>query len=199
MFQLIESIKVINGKPENILRHEQRMNFARHVLNGCTDPIDLSEALSVPAGLDKSLYKCRVVYSTDIELVEFIPYTERSITTLRKVFCDWIDYSFKYLDRTAIDILMKEKGDSDDILIIRKGFVTDTSYCNILFYTGNQWVTPDRPLLEGTKRAALIEKGLVVPRPVREPDIAGFSSFMLVNALLDFDLSRALDISRISG
>jgi 4-amino-4-deoxychorismate lyase len=92
---------------------------------------------------------------------------------------------------------MEERGVGDDILIIRQGLITDTSYCNILFFDGVRWVTPDEPLLRGTKRTALIEHGNVFPLRIAYGDLNYFSHFMLVNALLDFDVSRAIDISGI--
>ena len=62
------------------------------------------------------------------------------------------DYSFKFSNRKAIDDLLKFRNGCDDILIVRNGLITDTSYSNVVFRKDNMYFTPNFPLLNGTKR-----------------------------------------------
>ena len=68
---------------------------------------------------------------------------------------DDICYPYKYTDRDNINRLIELRGDCDDILIIKNGMVTDSSYANVVFRDLNgNWVTPSTFLLPGTIRAS---------------------------------------------
>lgn len=83
---------------------------------------------------------------------------KKFIELLNLFFCDHIDYSLKFSDRTLLNNLLKQKEECDEIMIIRQGKVTDCSIGNLIFRQNNQWITPDKPLLEGTQRAKLLEQ-----------------------------------------
>lgn len=51
-------------------------------------------------------------------------------------------------------------------MIIRQGKVTDCSIGNLIFRQNNQWITPDKPLLEGTQRAKLLEQKKIIAREI---------------------------------
>ena len=44
---------------------------------------------------------------------------------------------------------------------MKQGLLTDTSIANIALSDGTHWYTPAHPLLKGTKRAALLEEGIL--------------------------------------
>ena len=60
-----------------------------------------------------------------------------------------------------LNSLFQIRQDKDDILIVKNGLLTDTSIANIALYDGNDWYTPLHPLLKGTKRAELLDKGVL--------------------------------------
>ena len=84
----------------------------------------------------------------------------------------------------------------DDVLIVKRGFVTDTSYANIVFKRGKYWYTPWSALLKGTIRAFLLERNLIKEEEIRLEDIKTFESFKLINAMLEFD-GPEINISNI--
>ena len=102
------------------------------------------------------------------------------------VTSDGLDYTYKSSNRQKLDELFKQKGEADDILIIRDGFLTDTSIANIALWNGEQWETPEKPLLEGTMRASLLGKGLIVPAAIRPHDLSRYSRVRLFNAMIGF-------------
>ena len=187
MFQLFEAIKVENGKLFNIEYHNERLNRSRKELFGIQGFIDLKEAVKIPKDIGKGLYKCRVVYDKKINKIEFLPYIKPKIKTLKIIECNDIDYKYKYLDRTKIEELLKQKGEAGDILIVKNGLVTDTSIANICFYDGRKWITPDKPLLKGTKRAKLLKEGLISEEKITQKDIKKFKKASLINAMLDLE------------
>jgi 4-amino-4-deoxychorismate lyase len=80
------------------------------------------------------------------------------IESLKLVEDNTISYRHKYSDRSHLLELMNMRGDCDDILIVKDGYITDTSFSNIVFFDGDKWVTPARPLLRGTMRESLLTK-----------------------------------------
>ena len=75
--------------------------------------------------------------------------------------------------------LFQIRQDKDDILIVKNGLLTDTSIANIALYDGNDWYTPLHPLLKGTKRAELLDKGVL-----KEKEIKYHTATHLLNAAL---------------
>ena len=88
--------------------------------------------------------------------------------------------------------------DSDlDILIVKKEFITDTSFSNIIFFDGDNWITPSTPLLEGTKRKELLEKNIISEQEIKFSDLKNFKKAILINAMLDFDEIAEIEIKNI--
>ena len=196
MSLLIESIKLLDGVYHNLFYHEQRMTRSLRMLCGVDEEFNLEEFLKRLPRPEKGLYKCRIVYDDVMKEVEFIPYKPAFITTLKIIESDRISYEHKYLDRAHIDRLYTQRSGCDDILIIKNDLVTDTSYCNIVFRRNNLWYTPWSPLLPGTMRQHLIERGIIFPETIQKEDIRTFHTFRLINAMLEFS-GPEIDVSNI--
>lgn len=196
MSLLLESIKLQDGKFCNLFYHEQRMNRSLKILCGVQDYVELEEFLNRVDPPMKGLYKCRIVYDENSREVEFIPYTPKPINTLRIVEHDRINYEFKYKERKTIDRLFELRKGCDDVLIIKRGYVTDTSYCNIVFKKGKHWYTPWSALLKGTQRQKLLEHNIIEEDDIRIEDISTFERFKLINAMLEFE-GPEIEVSNI--
>ena len=75
---------------------------------------------------------------------------------------------------------------ADDILVVRNGYLTDTSISNIALYDGNTWFTPSYPLLKGTKRAELLDKHLIQEKEILHTQLGSYFRIMLFNAMIDW-------------
>jgi 4-amino-4-deoxychorismate lyase len=176
----LETIKALDGILYHLEYHQWRLDSVlqtkkRHEL----------KLLSPPK---KGLYRCRVVYTqSDIE-VEYIKYSKRQVKKLKLIYDDTIEYEKKYEDREKLNQLFLDKGEADDILIIKNSLVSDTSIANVAFYDGNTWVTPSSALLEGTTRKRLLESGKIVLKEIKAEEIKGFQKIALMNAMIDFDI-----------
>jgi 4-amino-4-deoxychorismate lyase len=197
MCQLFESIRISEGKARNLFFHNKRMNEARNHLLGIAAPLDLQEILVIPESLWQGIHKCKVLYLEEIQHIEFTPYQYRKVDSLKLVESDNIDYSFKYLDRSPIESLLKERGSCDDILIIKNGLITDTSFANIIFFTGERWVTPSKPLLAGTQRARLLEEGVIVEDEIPASAILTFQKAKIINAFRSMEYPEEIQIRNI--
>jgi 4-amino-4-deoxychorismate lyase len=144
------------------------------------------------------LVKCRLLYTAQgIETIEFHAYTPQPPRTLQIIEAPKLAYSAKYADRTALEALKAQRKQADDILITQDGFITDTSYCNVAFFDGKAWLTPEKPLLEGTTRARLLEAGKLQVAPLHIADLPTLVCLRLFNAMLDFEQASDMPVDCI--
>lgn len=136
--------------------------------------------------------KCRIRYSDRILSIDYTPYHPRKISTLTIVESA-IDYHYKYANRSALDRL-KADVPTDDILIVQRGYLTDTSYSNLAFFDGEQWITPHTPLLKGTMRERLLQEGEIVEQAVTLKDLPHFHHIALTNAMIGFEVLHGVTL-----
>ena len=184
MCNFVETMRVDGGKIALIKYHNRRFN---RTLIHCMGFGGMNLGHFLRLTPDMNGVKARLVYGEDgVEDISYEPYTMRSVKSLKLVTDDTISYDYKSTDRAAFDRLMAERGDCDDILIVKNGLVTDTSFTNVAFYDGKRWLTPASPLLCGTRRAFLLDKGTMEKADIPVSDISRFSRICLFNAMIDF-------------
>lgn len=198
MSPLVESIKLCDGKLFNLEYHQQRLNRAMAELFPDEAPINLSSVISIPEHCSSGLFKVRVLYGPQLEKVEIEPYHFRTIQSLKVVHHESIDYHLKYTDRQILQQLYAQRGDCDDIIIVKEGLITDSFAANLIFFDGAKWVTPTSPLLKGTQRQALLDRKLISEQTIREEDICSFSKVGLINALVSFEDMPVITLEKIS-
>lgn len=184
MCLFIETIRIDDGQVYNLPYHTERLNRTRTVFWKDASPIDLTDIIS-PQSLS-GIWKCRIVYGKEIEEVAYAPYQIRMVSSLRLVTSDKIDYSYKSTNREELNELFVQRRNADDILIVKDGYLTDTSIANIALYDGNIWYTPAHPLLRGTKRAELLDNQFIVEREILWSQLGDYTHIMLFNAMIDW-------------
>ena len=192
---LLETIKIEEGNIFNLEYHQKRCDFSRASLFQTTDSLELSSYIHPPR---KGLYRCRIVYDTQIHSIEYIPYTSKDISTL-KIVPSSIEYGFKYANRDVFNTLLKKYTDIDEIIIEKDGYLSDTSIANIAFYDGEKWITPSSPLLAGTMRAKLINEGFLHLNDIQKEDLSKYTQVALMNAMLGFKILTDISIQDIKG
>ena len=197
MSLLFETIRISEGVPQHLEWHEKRMKRSISELWGTGCDVDLVRRILIPEEYSRGLVKCNITYGPEIREIIFNHYEKKIIRSLKLVECSTLDYHLKYSDRTVIDELFRLREGCDDILIIRNGYVTDTSFSNIIFREDNRWLTPARPLLAGTCRERLIGQGLLEERDITAKDIPGFKGFKLINAMRDPQEEDLIPVSAI--
>ncbi|HLO92625.1 MAG TPA: aminotransferase class IV [Lentimicrobium sp.] len=202
MFPFFETVKIQNGIPYNLKYHQDRIRktLGQHFKSFVYQPHfpDLEQIFN-KVGKEHSLglYKGKIYYNSENYELSIEPYHFRQIKSLKVIFNDNIDYPYKYTDRYSLDALLKLKDGCDDILIIKNGNVTDTSFTNIAFFDGDNWYTPDTPLLPGTAKTRLIENLMIRERRITFDEIKIFRGFKLINSMLDEDFMEFNDINEI--
>jgi uncharacterized protein HI_1169 len=189
-FPLFETLAIEQGKIRNIERHQQRYERSLQAFYSKQSAVvfprifQLAEHIRVPLELaTESLIRCRIDYNAKQIQCRYFPYQRKHYRTFKPVACDHIDYGLKYADRTLLNELLAQKGNCDEIMIIKNGYVTDCTIGNLIFRQGTQWFTPDTPLLEGTQRAALLAQDRIKVRSILATDLSLFEEIRLINAL----------------
>ncbi len=192
MSLFIETIKIENRKPLNIDWHIKRISKTMYELFNITaghnnlnkfSPLNLKnlfETMELPA----QLHKCIITYSqNEITDIQLLPYTKKETKKFKLIYCDDIEYNYKYADRSLINKLYDMRDDADDIIIVKNRCITDTSIANLVFFDGKNYYTPDAPLLCGTCRERLIEQNKIKICRITVNALIKFKTFSPVNAM----------------
>ncbi len=186
----LESIQVSNGEFCNLSLHIDRMQ--RTI--GKVLPLNLV----VPEIYCTGIVKCRILYNEQrIIEIGYQHYTLPKIKTLRILEAPALAYNYKWADRSALNALMMQRGTCDDILITQNGYVTDTSFCNIVFESKEGLFTPTTALLQGTKRQLLLNKGVIKQRAISNYNLVEYDKAYLINAMIDLSDKICIEIESI--
>jgi len=196
MCLLIETIRIEDRKLQNICFHNERFNGSRKDIFGIKQESDLEKIIDIPSSIPAGKYKCRVLYSTEIISITFQEYKIKKLDTLQIVEDNTIEYAYKFHDRRQIEKLNLNRK-SDDILIIKNGLITDTSYANIVFWDGIKWITPSSPLLRGTMRSRLLADNKIQHEELHKSEIKLFKSAKIINAMIGLEESPTIKIKNI--
>jgi len=183
---LLETIKVEDGRAENLVYHQKRFDKSLQQLFGLQTDIDLSSLIKAPVN---GLYRCRILYDTDIRSIEYIPYRAKVIQSL-KIVASTIEYTHKYASRDVFNTLLQSYPDFDELIIEKEGYITDTTISNLAFYDGTHWLTPENPLLRGTMRAKLLDEKFLFKSPIQKKDLEKYSHVALMNAMIGFNILK---------
>lgn len=177
----LETIRCEDGIAHHLSYHQHRLERTLQS-HGVHLHFPLHELISPP---DERLYRCRFIYNDCHYSVEYLPYTRKPISSL-KLLESSIEYPFKYADRSHLNTLFEQRGECDDVVIVQNGLITDTTIANIAFFIDDRWITPDRPLLEGTTRSRLLDEGRIIIAPITISDALNAPRIALLNAMIGF-------------
>jgi len=198
MSRFLETIRIRDGAPLHLDGHQLRVDDTFRVFYPGIPPLSLA-AVIADSVMDVSAdQRCRIVYDDSTHEVTVTPLQPRTIRSLRLVDLppDY-DYGYKYADRRILELAFARRGDADDVLLIRDGWITDTSVANVAFRANGRWYTPALPLLAGTTWKRLVSDGVIVPRPIHVDDLPRYEACVVFNALNDWDQRPAIPISAI--
>ena len=178
----LETIKVENGCRHNLEYHQQRMECTMKAF-GIKGHYDLGALLAPP---EEGLIRCRVLYDHDMISISYLAYVPRHFRTLQAVVSETLEYDYKYANRTSLEQIHAERGDADDVVIVKNGLLTDTPIANIALHDGTKWVTPKQPLLHGTTRRRLIDEGRLTEADIPVSELSRYGRCAIMNAMIGF-------------
>lgn len=179
---LLETIHCVEGSALHLTYHQQRLEHSLQLL-GIDKQYDLKTLITPP---NSGIFRCRFLYDAHSYMIEFHPYVPKSCSSLKLVYADDVEYPLKYTHRDQLNLLFDLRGECDDVLIVRNGYLSDTTIANIALKIDAIWFTPDYPLLQGTTRARLLESGFLQTAPLRVSDLERATSVAVMNAMVGF-------------
>ena len=184
--QFFETIRCEDEEVLNLEYHQKRISRT------IGKNINLGEYIYPPS---EKLLKCKVIYDKNEVLdISYSPYKPRVIKSFKILVDDNIKYLYKAVNREDIDNLYKQKENCDEIIIIKDGFVTDTSIANIAIYKDEVWLTPKKPLLSGTTRARLLENNSIKETNITLDELLNCEKIALMNAMIDFKVIEEFNL-----
>ena len=180
----LETIKSIDGEVSHLHYHQQRYESVLRSF-GILEYKNLQDYLCPPSN---GLYRCRLVYTLESIDVTYHEYKKREVDSLKIVYDEVVEYTKKATDRSHIDSLYELRDECSDILIVKNGYITDTSIANVALHKDGIWYTPTSPLLKGTTRQRLLDNGRLVEKNIRVEELKDYSQVALLNAMIDFDI-----------
>ncbi len=196
MCRFVESIKLKDGVFYRLQLHQQRVNKAFEAFYPTCEPVNVVETLFQTVFPQEGLYKCRLVYNSDLQSLAIAPYVRREIRSLKLVETKQESLPYKQEDRTEFNAAFAQRGGCDDVLLVKDGLLTDTSYCNIALYDGENWYTPRTPLLYGVNRMQLLSEDKLLEKDIKASELMNFQHISLFNAMIEFG-ELQLDVSAI--
>lgn len=175
-----ETIKCDDFEVFNLKYHNKRISRTIGI------NIYLNEYIYPPSN---ELLKAKVIYSCEgVEEILFSKYKKREIKSFKIVYDDNIIYDKKSTNRKHLDRLFEQKEEADEIIIIKNDLLSDTSIANIAIFDGSTWITPKKPLLEGTTRAKLLENGEMFEKDISLKMLKEAKKIALLNAMIGMDI-----------
>lgn len=196
MCRFVESIKLKDGVFYRLKFHQERVNNAFAACFPSVEPINIFENINQSVFPQQGIYKCRIVYDSDLQLLEYTPYVRREIHSLRLMETELESFRYKPEDRSGLNAAFARRDGCDDVLLVKNALLTDTSYSNIALFDGRNWYTPRVPLLYGVNRAELLEKGTLKEKDIKADDLKMYQQISLLNAMIEFG-ELLLDIDKI--
>lgn len=185
MEPLLETFCMEDGELLHLNYHQDRVRWSTG------EEIDISlfaDAIRGDASYpteDRGRWRVSVTYTGGTILaIRFVRYHMPEIKALRPIAIDANFYAKKWADRSALELYKKELPSGVEPLFILDGKVTDTSFTNILVEKEGELFTPRSYLLRGTKRCALLDKGIIQECDLPLEELRYYDSIHLINAML---------------
>ena len=133
LIMLFETLAINNGRILNLDYHNRRFKQGQLFLH-CQKMIDdVADIIHIDDDFKDNLIRCRITYDKHDIKVKYFDYIPKNIQSFKLIECNDIDYTYKYDDRNLLNDLLSQKGDCDEIIIIKNNFVSDCSVGNLLF------------------------------------------------------------------
>lgn len=187
MYPLFETIRLEGNMALNLKYHFQRMSKSAYLL--FNEDISFLESLSNEIGLLRyqERHRCKVYYNLHEYKLEISKYNPQHAAYITFITDDDLEYSLKFSNRQCIEKHVTNLREGEVPIFVKNSLVSDSNYANIALWNGREWLTPDTPLLRGTKRQFLLDKNLIKEASIHVEDMYKYPKLMLINAMLDWE------------
>ncbi len=195
MFSFLETICVENGLPKNLFYHQKRVDDTFKRFFHAFKPFSIEKKLAILIIPADGVQRCRMIYEQEIQSIEFIPYIEKKISTLKIVPADKFDYRFKWSDRSYFQLTLAENCHSDEVIFQKNGLIQDCTIANLAFLKEGIWHTPKNPMHWGTTRNRLIDEHLIQEHDIKVSELHLYSHICLINVFRSLSIENSIAVS----
>ncbi len=205
MYPLLETIRFEDGRAMLWSYHIERLQRSCQALWGIPPSFDPVSDIRIPDDCSAGVWKCRLQYNATEFVVDWTAYEIRIIKRLILRDSGGLDYRLKYSDRSGLDQFAQGLAAEEEILFVQDERITDTRYTNVALYNGTSWITPEMPMLQGTRRQELLDMKIIQPGKVILSDLrlscesatGPYYKVRLFNAMIPWTESIELSIDCI--
>lgn len=195
MFSFLETICIENGLLKNLPYHQKRVHDTFESFYPELNAFNLVDVFTQQAIPPNGIYRARVIYEEQIQSIEFIPYQEKNIATLKLVQTGEFDYGFKWADRSYFEQILLENKGADEVIFELHGKIQDCTIANVAFLKNGIWYTPKNPLHWGTTRARLIDENKIQETDILVDELSSYSHICLINVFRELSFAKSLSVS----
>jgi len=98
-----------------------------------------------------------------------------------------VKYPYKFVNRKIFEEIEKDLELDEIGIITQNGYLTDATYANIVLFDGTNYYTPDNCLLNGTKRAKLLNEKKICSTQIHIRDLNKYKYLQIINAMIDLE------------
>ncbi|MGI9527215.1 MAG: aminotransferase class IV [Weeksellaceae bacterium] len=183
MCQFLESIKLQDGILYHLDWHQKRVDETFRENFKLSKALNLKDILQNQEIPVAGLFKVRITYSSTDYKVEISSYQARKIESFSLVETDY-KYPFKSTKRAFLNKALAH-ATTDEVIFCKDGYLTDSTYANVVLYDGESWFTPQTFLLNGTTRQRLLSENKIKETSIHRDDLHQFQKIGFINALND--------------
>ncbi len=181
-YPFFESIRLINGEPQLLSRHQERINKVFKYYYPHQTPHALHVLHAQHVRFEYPLAKWRIAYHATGIQQEIIPYQKKIINKFIPVE-GRISYSFKYSDRAELEAFNDGLEKDQEALIVTDGRLRECTYGNIVLRLSDTWFTPRYPIFYGIMRSYLLDANKILQTDLFLEDFHSCAEVRLINAL----------------
>ncbi len=197
IFPFFETIRVDNGSIQNLNLHLKRMHETCSEAYGNFLHENIFDGIQLP---ENGIHRLNIWYNGVDTEIKISLYEPVPINTVALISCEPdFDYRRKYTNRDVLNNLLKSAPGADEIIIVKKGMITDTSKANIVFEKNGKYYTPDTFLLNGTMRQFLLKEGKMIEKAICKADICSYEKIYFINALNPIETAPSVFYKEIIG
>lgn len=197
MSLFLETIRIVEGKPQNLAAHENRITRSQLALDGSRLLSPLPEIFDETPPPHFGIHKARIIYNHDLYKIEYHHYEKAKIDSLQVYHEKSIYYPYKFANRCMLECIKSGLPENTEAMIVVGKRITDTTYSNLAFWDGSKWLSPKYPLLPGTMRSLLIDQKIIELMDIGIDDLKTFKKVRMINAMMPWDEAIELPISQV--
>lgn len=184
--KFLETLKLENGVVFHTNWHQKRINETFKKFYEKILPFSLQNEIKKHHLPQKGLFKIRILYSDRVWDFQVEEYSIKKIINFEIIDCNSINYDFKFENRTFFENF-KKNAKAQEIIILKEGKITDTSFSNLVFFNNGKWYTPKTFLLNGTCRQRLLHQNKIFETDIGIHNLLKFEKIGIINAMQDLE------------